>query len=453
MRVSIANLISMYFKSLLTFLVLGLFVFSAQAQKLTITANHSDAKFILLNDYDDSDKQELGTGAIEYKLDKNSRNRIKVTKPGFQPVVKEYNKDLKWDKDQRVSLDARRVEISAEPYDADILVDGRSIGKKAIFLIIEKDRFHTVEVKKAGFAPQTKTYYNSPDRETPPAKDYFELKDRQVRLEVLPADGNVMANGVSLGKGNQDVNVPLGDCVTVTVNKDGYVEYTKVFCNKPDTDPEPPVREQAVLSDRLVKITTNPSDAIIEIGGKTVGTGNYDLKVPSNGSVEVRVMKDGYVRYTKNYYNQANMQEPPTTDFIEMAVDEAYTSSVSSDLANVRITVPVNSAHTSEEAWRILSSIVTRYFDILETVDYNTGYLTTSWQVENFASSIIRTRVIVSSGGNSDQLAYAVKLISQEAYLDGRNQVTVKDDEKFQDWSRILKKYEGLIQEIQARLQ
>lgn len=443
----------MNYKPLLSLWVLGLFVVSAHAQKLQITANHSDAKFILLNDYDDSDMQELGTGTIEYKLEKNSKNRIKITKPGYQPVIKEYNKDLKWDKDQRVSLDSRRVEIAAEPYDAEIFVDGRSIGTKGIYLVIEKDRFHTVEIKKSGYAPITKTYYNSPDRETPPFKDFFKLEDRQVRLEVLPADGNVTANGISVGRGNQDINVPLGECVTVTVNKDGYVEYTKVFCNKPDTDPEPPVREQAKLEDRLVKITTNPSDALVQINGKTVGTGSYDLKVPLNGSVEIRVLKDGYVRYAKTYFNQANMQEPPATDFIEMAVDEAYTSSVSSDLANVRITVPVNSAHSSEEAWRILSSIVTRYFDILETVDYNTGYLTTSWQVENFASSVIRTRVIVSSGGNSDQLAYAVKLISQEAFLDGQNSVTVKDDEKFEDWSRILKKYEGLVQEIQARLQ
>ena len=444
----------MYCKNLLTLTLIFLFSASLSfSQKLQITANHSDAKFILLNDYDDSDKQELGTGAIEYKLEKDSRNRIKITKPGYEPVIKEFNRDLKWDKEQYVSLDSRRVEITAEPYDAEIFVDGRMIGTKAIYLIIQKDRFHTVEIKKPGYAPITKSYYNSPDRETPPAKDYFELKDRQVRLEVIPDDGNVTANGVSVGRGNQDIKIPLGDCVTVTVNKDGYVEYTKVFCNKPDTDPEPPVREKAQLDDRLVKITTNPNDAIIEIGGKTVGTGSYDLKVPKNGNVEIRVKKDGYVRYVKNYYNQPNMQEPPVTDFIEMNVDEAYTSSVSSDLANVRITVPVNSAHTPEEAWRILSSIITRYFDILETVDFNTGYLTTSWQVQNFQSSIIRTRVIVSSGGNSDQLAYAIKLISQEAFLDGQNQVTVKDDEKFEDWARILKKYEGLIEEVQARLQ
>ncbi len=442
----------MKFKNLLLIALLLFFSHQGFSQKILLTANHSDAKFILLNDYDDSDKQELGTGSVEIKLEKDSKNRVKIVKPGYQSVVKEYNKDLKWDKDQRITLDTRQVDVTAEPFDAEIFVDGRMIGTKAIYLYVQKDRFLTVEVKKPGFATSTKVYYNQPDKETPPMKDHFILKDRQVRLEVSPADANVATNGITLGKGNQDIRVPFGDCVTVTVTKDGYVNYEKVICNK-EGDPEPPIRDKAVLEDRLVKVTTAPNDAAIEIGGKRVGNGAYDLKVPKNSCVEVRVSKDGFVRYVKNYCNQANMQEPPTADFLEMQVDEAYTSSVSSDLANVRITVPVKAGLAPEESWKILSSIITGYFDILETVDYNTGYLTTSWQVQNFQSSIIRTRVIVSSGGNSDQVAYAIKLISQEAFLDGKNAVTVKDDEKFQDWARILKKYDGLIQEIQARLQ
>lgn len=442
----------MNYKNLLLITLFTLFAFSSFSQKIMLTADHPDAKFILLNDYDDSDKQELGTGTIELKLEKDSKNRVKITKPGYQSVIKEYNKDLKWDKEQRISLDTRQVDITAEPFDAEILVDGRVIGTKAIYLYVQKDRFLTVEVKKPGYVTTTKVYYNQADKETPPMKDHFILKDRQVRLEVSPADANVAANGITLGKGNQDIKVPFGDCVTVTVTKDGFVNYEKVMCNK-EGDPEPPVRDKALLEDRLVKITTAPNDAAIEIGGKRVGNGSYDLKVQKNACVEVRISKDGFIRYVKNYCNQANMQEPPTSDFLEMVVDEAYTSSVSSDLANVRITVPVKAGLAPEESWKILSSIITGYFDILETVDYNTGYLTTSWQVQNFQSSIIRTRVIVSSGGNSDQLAYAVKLVSQEAFLDGKNPVTVKDDEKFQDWARILKKYDGLIQEIQARLQ
>ncbi|MFC5191853.1 hypothetical protein ACFPIK_08745 [Algoriphagus aquatilis] len=446
----------MNFKHLLALVFLTLFSLTAFPQKIQLVANHSDAKFTLLNDYDDSDKQELGTGSVEIKLEKDSKNRVKISKPGYQSVIKEYNKDLKWDKEQKITLDTRQVDITAEPFDAEILVDGRVIGTKAIYLYIQKDRFLTVEVKKPGFATVTKVYYNQPDKETPPFKDHFTLKDRQVRLEVQPADSNVATNGITLGRGNQDIKIPFGDCVTTTVTKEGFVSYEKVFCNK-EGDPEPPIRERAVLEDRMVKITTVPNDAVIEITGQRVGVGSYELKIPRGRCVSIVVSKDGYVKYYKDYCNQQERTVPPISEAIEMVRDQAYDNSVSSDLANVRITVPVKAGIAAEESWKILSSIVTRYFDILETVDFNTGYLTTSWQVENFNSSVIRTRVIVSSGGNSDQITYAVKLVSQVAELNDPSRnlktVTVKDDEAFKDWSRIMKKYQGLIEEIQARLQ
>lgn len=446
----------MNFKHLLTLSFLTLFSFTAFSQKIMLVANHSDAKFTLLNDYDDSDKQELGTGSVEIKLEKDSKNRVRISKPGYQSVIKEYNKDLKWEKEQKITLDTRQVDITAEPFDAEIFVDGRMIGTKAIFLYIAKDRFLTVEVRKPGFATVTKVYYNQPDKETPPFKDHFTLKDRQVRLEVQPADSNVATNGITLGRGNQDIKIPFGDCVTTTVTKEGFVNYEKVFCNK-EGDPEPPIRERAVLEDRMVKITTVPNDAVIEITGQRVGVGSYELKIPRGRCVSIVVSKDGYVKYYKDYCNQQERTVPPISEAIEMVRDQAYDNSVSSDLANVRITVPVKAGIAAEESWKILSSIVTRYFDILETVDFNTGYLTTSWQVENFNSSVIRTRVIVSSGGNSDQITYAVKLVSQVAELNDPTRnlktVTVKDDEAFKDWSRIMKKYQGLIEEIQARLQ
>ena len=103
----------MNFKHLLTLSFLTLFSFAAFSQKIMLVANHSDAKFTLLNDYDDSDKQELGTGSVEIKLEKDSKNRVRISKPGYQSVIKEYNKDLKWEKEQKITLDTRQVDITS----------------------------------------------------------------------------------------------------------------------------------------------------------------------------------------------------------------------------------------------------------------------------------------------------------------------------------------------------
>ncbi len=416
--------------------------------KINITANHPDAKFFALRETDNTEVAELGVGSIELKLDKQSQNRIKVVREGYEPLIVEYPRSIKWDKQQKVALENRLVDISVEPYDAEIYVDGRMIGTKRTYLVIGKGKFLTLEIKKNGYAPISKVYYNSPDRETPPVKDFFELKDRQVRLEVSPADATVELNGVAKGRGNTDVTVPFGECVTVNVIREGFADVTQVFCNKP-ADPTPPARFRAALEDRLVKITTAPGDANIEVGGKVLGVGKYDLKVPKNACVEVKVVKDGFLKYVKSYCNQTNMQEPPLNEHVEMEIDEAYTSSISTDMANVRITVPVNKSMSPENAWRTLSSIITRSFDVLETVDYNTGYLTTAWQVQNFKGTTIRTRMIVSTGGNSDEQTYVVKLVSQRA--DGV--VNIKEDQLFSNWSRLLKRYGGIVEEIQARMQ
>ena len=59
-----------------------------------------------------------------------------------------------------------------------------------------------------------------------------------------------------------------------------------------------------------------------------------------------------------------------------------------------------------------------------------------------------RTRVIVKLGSTSP-LKYVVKVASERA--DDPN-VSVKDDEQFGEWDRVLKSYKDIINELQARL-
>jgi hypothetical protein len=56
--------------------------------------------------------------------------------------------------------------------------------------------------------------------------------------------------------------------------------------------------------------------------------------------------------------------------------------------------------------------------------------------------------MIVKLGG-SDPLSYKVKLISEQS---GMPQTSVKSDELFKEWDRVLRKYKEIIGEIQTRL-
>lgn len=430
---------------LIALLTIGIQSIYAQS-KIVVTANFMDAEFFQMSG-NTVLKPAIGKGSIQLKLDKEGVNRIGIFKEGFEPLIQEFPRTRKWPKEVQVFLEIRIVEINAEPFDAKIFVNGNFVGNKTYKLLLQKGTIATVEIKKEGFATKVKTYYNKDDMDVPPITELIRLENRLVRVNVDPADAEIVVNEKNEGKGSKDVVISQGECVVIRAIKNGYVYEEKIFCNK-ENDQTPPFEYQFVLEDRLVTIVTSPDDAEIKVDGKVLGRGDYDLKISKNQCVEVTIIKDGYVALKQNYCNQDDYQKLPIRDHLELKEDEAFKTSVSTDIANVNITIPVNSKMDQLEAWKLISSIVTTEFDVLEVIDRETGYLRTAWQVQSFnGESTIRTRVIVKLG-DSSPLKYVIKISSERA--DGV--VSVKDDQEFEQWHRILKKYQYIIEEVQARL-
>ncbi|MDP3684810.1 MAG: hypothetical protein Q8S01_12855, partial [Ignavibacteria bacterium] len=126
--------------------------------------------------------------------------------------------------------------------------------------------------------------------------------------------------------------------------------------------------------------------------------------------------------------------------------DEAFTSSVQSDQSNINFTI--ETSRPEEEAWKILSQITMNYFDNIELADKETGYVRTSWNVKNFLNNTIRTRIIVKQA-DIIPLKYTIKLVSEYS---GEAKTSVKEDESFLPWDRILNTYKDVISEYQSRL-
>jgi hypothetical protein len=136
--------------------------------------------------------------------------------------------------------------------------------------------------------------------------------------------------------------------------------------------------------------------------------------------------------------------------------------SLQTDQANNNIAVEVREDRDEATAWKLLSAIVLGYFDVLENSDRDTGYLRTAWQPKYFADGmvVIRTRMIVKRS-SLNPLRYTVKIESERAdwsptagasSAGSATRVSVKDDEKFAPWERLLNTYKDLISEIQARM-
>lgn len=203
----------------------------------------------------------------------------------------------------------------------------------------------------------------------------------------------------------------------------------------------------AFAGKKTVILSTSETDAKIYIDGKLMGNGQAEVVVLSNSCVTIRAEKVGFLTETITFCNKKESAKPPKSYYVEMRRDDAYDASVQTDIANIDI--ELKTSKTEIEAWKLMSQIITSHFDVIEVTDRETGYLRTSWVVQAFQQNTIRSRVIVKLG-NSDPLVYKVKLISEESRHAG---TSVKSDELYREWDRVLRKFENIVEELRTRLQ
>ena len=197
---------------------------------------------------------------------------------------------------------------------------------------------------------------------------------------------------------------------------------------------------------KVVKLGVSEPDAKIYLDGKLMGTGQLDIVVLSYSCVNVKIEKVGYLTENITFCYKPNYAPPPKTYYVEMKKDDAFDATEATDMANIDIEIKTNKPEL--DAWKLISQIITSYFDVIEVTDRETGYLRTAWVVQTFKQNTIRTRVIVKLG-SSDPLTYKVKLISEQS---GQPQTSVNSDELFKEWDRVLRKYKEIINEVQTRL-
>ena len=195
-----------------------------------------------------------------------------------------------------------------------------------------------------------------------------------------------------------------------------------------------------------IKIGSSEKDAKIYSNGELLGNGSVEILLLPNRSAMVEIKKVGFLTETLELYNDDKHVRPKKEYFLTMRRDDSFDASAATDQANMDI--EIKTSKKEDEAWRLISEIVTSSFDVIETSDKSTGYMRTAWVTQSFLQNTIRTRIVIKSAGTSP-LKYKVKLISEYS---GQAGSSVKNDELFKSWDRLLRKYENIISELQTRL-
>ncbi len=187
-------------------------------------------------------------------------------------------------------------------------------------------------------------------------------------------------------------------------------------------------------------------DAEIYVNGKLLGKGNLEIKIPKKSCMTVVVKRMGYLTEKIEFCNKKNMPKPPKTYYLEMRRDDSFDASVQTDIANTDI--ELKTTFGKDKAWKLINQIVLTYIDVIEMTDKETGYLRTAWQLKSFLQNTIRTRIIIKES-STDPLIFKIKLVSESS---GMARTSVKSDEYYKEWDRVLRSYSNVISEFQARL-
>lgn len=427
---------------------------AGNAQTLNIIAEPSTATIYRFKVQDNS-LVPIGTGRAELKLQKNDPNTIVVRLDGFRDATRSFPTGEKYrDKQYTLFLSKRVIQLSALPYDAEIRIDGEPRGTRQVEVELEEGQAATVEVVKRGFAPVQKVYRWEKAGEMPPAKDRIELLDRRVMISASPSGAELFGDDAKIGDTDAELTVRRGTCATVRAAKPGWIPVERNYCNK-DGLPETPLADRIALAGRVVNVNA-PSGARILVNQKQAGTGSFQVRVAEGACVQVEVQQQGYFGYNREFCVQPGVApEPPQDDNVVLDPDDSYAASSASDQANVNVTVEVAAGMPEERAWKLLASIVLSHFDVLENSDSQTGYLRTAWQLKTYTrrggsapERVIRSRIIVKRASD-DPLRYTVKIVSEKNKYAG---VSVKEDENFEAWDRLLNVYRDVIAEMQSRL-
>ncbi len=418
------------------------------AQTLELTASPATATIYRLKEADRS-LVRLGVGAAKLKLEKDESNTVVVRLEGFKELRRAFPKGPDY-KDKKVTLvlNRRLVQVNARPADATLYVNGAAGGQGQAEVEVEEGGSTTVELRKPGYAPVRRVYqWDKGSTQYPVTSDQLELVDRRVAVTAAVTGAEVFLGDTKLGDGVADVVVPGGGCITIRVQDAGWVPVERRYCNTAEAPP-PPVADRVPLTVRLVTLNA-PEGAQVVVNNRAVGTGPQSIRVPDGECAEVRVEQSGFMPWEREYCLRDSAPPPPREQAVALQADEAHGASVSSEQANLNVTLEISPKLTEAQAWRLLSNGVYRVFEIMESIDSQTGYLRTGWQLRSWASGrVVRTRIIVRRQSDSP-LRYVIKVAS-ERNLDPTG--SSRDDENFVPWDRLLLEYSGVIAEIQAAL-
>ena len=204
-----------------------------------------------------------------------------------------------------------------------------------------------------------------------------------------------------------------------------------------------------------IQIVVIPNDATIKVNGSYYGEGSAKVTIKKNDFISLECSAPGYETLTTRIYGNDGRKTIEIKLKEDMLLKQTGESSVANQFFSVKVdkSLYTDNAKTgkrnAEKAWKMAHSVLLKYFDEIMTSDIASGFIQTPWLYKNYieAGKTLRVRVTVKESNIGGDLTFQIKITSEMAPIQGRNR-----EEAFLETNRIMKEFETLISEFQARL-
>ncbi len=207
--------------------------------------------------------------------------------------------------------------------------------------------------------------------------------------------------------------------------------------------------------EKEIQIVVIPSDATIKVNGSYYGEGSAKVTIKKKDFISLECSAPGYETLTTRVYGNDGRK----TIEIKLKEDMLLKLTAESSIANNFFSVKVNKALYSynkktgalnaDKAWKMAHNVLLKYFDEIMTSDMASGFIQTPWIYKNYieARKTIRHRVTIKESNIGGDLTFQIKLSAEIAPVQSRS-----NEESFLETTRIMKEFETLVSEFQARL-
>ena len=202
------------------------------------------------------------------------------------------------------------------------------------------------------------------------------------------------------------------------------------------------------ISAQTKTIYVTPEEAKIFYNGHEVGNGTYQIKFKRTDDFAVfKFEAPGYITKKVKVFRT----NPNKTLTYTLLRDEAMANSVGGedgvDIANKFFVIKAKNGLTEMDVWKRIMNIAINHFENIETMDKDAGWIKTAWVYDDFPGQSVRTKLEIRSQYSTDDvLTYKVKVYSEIS--DGNS----KKDEAFQQYDRVIRKYNDIITELQTTI-